>query len=164
MLRIGVISDTHLPASGEALAFLADLAASRFQGVDMILHAGDIVAPDVLAAFAPVPVYGVRGNMDPAAPGLPHKRIVRVAGVRIGLIHGWGARQGLIQRIRGEFRDEALDCLVFGHSHEPLCQREGNLLLFNPGSATDPRGLPHASVGLLEIANGSIDGRIIPLA
>lgn len=164
MIRIGVISDTHLADSGESLAFLQDLAGRHFAGVDMILHAGDIVAPAALAAFSPCPVYGVRGNMDPAAPDLPHKRMLAVAGVRIGLIHGWGPPDGLIERVRGEFRDIPLDCLVFGHSHVPLCRRDGSLLLLNPGSATDRRGMPYESVGLLEVEDGVIEGRIVPLS
>jgi uncharacterized protein len=163
MVRIGVLSDTHLPDSGEAFAFLQELAARHFADVELILHAGDLVAPALLTAFAPCPVYGVRGNMDPAAPELPLKRIVPVAGLQLGLIHGWGPPAGLLDRIRREFADTPLDCLVFGHSHEPLCRREGGLLLFNPGSATDRRDQPGCSVGLLEIEGGAIRGRIIML-
>lgn len=163
MIRIGVISDTHLPDTGESLAFLVDLAARHFQGVEVILHAGDIVAPDVLAAFSQYTFYGVRGNMDPAFCELPQKRVLNIAGMRIGLIHGWGAGEGLIERVRNEFRDTRLDCLVFGHSHVPLCRQVGELLLFNPGSAVERREMPYASVGLLEIDNGRIRGRIVAL-
>lgn len=163
MLRIGVIADTHLPDTGESLAFLLDVAAQHFQGVAMILHAGDIVAPGILTAFAPCPVYGVRGNMDPAAPDLPQKRVLHIAGITIGLMHGWGSREGLVERIRGEFRDVPLDCLVYGHSHVPACRREGSLLLFNPGSAVDRRDMPYTSVGILEIDGKRVNGQIIPL-
>jgi hypothetical protein len=163
MVRIGVLSDTHLPDSAEAGAFLQELAARHFAGVELILHAGDIIACGVLAAFAPCPVYGVRGNMDAADPELPYKRVLHVAGLRIGLIHGWGPPAGLLHRVRREFADTPLDCLVFGHSHEPLCQQEAGLLLFNPGSATDRRDQPVCSVGLLEIEGGAIRGRIIAL-
>lgn len=163
MTRVGVISDTHLGDTGEATAFLLYLAEQHFQGVDMVLHAGDIVAPDVLAAFAPCPVHAVRGNMDPATPGLPWKRILEIEGCRIGLMHGWGPREGLVERICNEFHDAALDCLVFGHSHVPVCQWLGGMLLFNPGSATDCRGMPYTSVGVLEIDDRTINGRIVPL-
>jgi putative phosphoesterase len=129
----------------------------------MILHAGDIVATGVLEVFAPRPVLGVRGNMDAAAPGFPHRRIVQIGGIKIGLIHGWGAPEGLAGRVLREFADTALDCLVFGHSHEPVCRYEGGLLLFNPGSATDRRGMPCESVGMLEVDGGRVSGRIIPL-
>jgi len=163
MIRIGVLADTHLPESATAAAYLADLATRYFEGVAMVLHAGDIVAPGLLATLAPLPGYGVRGNLDPAAPELPHRRVLEVAGMRIGLIHGWGPPTGLVARVRAEFVDTPLDCLVFGHSHAPLCRQEGGLLLFNPGSATDRRGQPHCSIGLLEVGNGTIKGRIIPL-
>ena len=163
MIRIGVLADTHLPDSGEATAFLHELSDRHFRDAAMILHAGDIVAPGVLEVLAPCPVYGVRGNMDPAAAGFPHQRVVEVDGVRIGLIHGWGPPAGLVRRVRAEFVDTPLDCLVFGHSHVPLCQREGALLLFNPGSATDRRGQPSTSVGVLEIEHGIIAGRIVLL-
>lgn len=163
MVRVGVMSDTHLADSGEALAFLRDLGEHCFAGVDLILHAGDLVVPGILAAFAPCPVLAVRGNMDPADCDLPPRRVVELAGVRIGLIHGWGPPAGLIERVRGEFRDERLDCLVFGHSHEPLCRKENGLLLFNPGSATDRRRMPFESVGLLEVEAGRVNGRIIML-
>lgn len=164
MIRIGVLSDTHLGDTGQAAAFLHAVAARHFAGVDMILHAGDVVAPALLAVFSPCPVYGVRGNMDPAAPDLPHKRILTAGGVRIGLIHGWGPSEGLVQRVCQAFHDIPLDCLVFGHSHAPLCQkRESGLLLFNPGSATDRRRMPYESVGMLEVKDGRVRGEIIPL-
>ena len=163
MTRIGVLSDTHLPDSPEASAFLARIAERHFPQATVILHAGDIVAPDVLTVFAPRLVFAVRGNMDAAAPDLPHLRVVEAGGVRIGLIHGWGPPGGLVERVRREFAGTMLDCLVFGHSHMPLCERQGGLLLFNPGSATDPRQMPYASIGVLEVEEGQVSGRIIPL-
>jgi predicted phosphodiesterase len=94
---------------------------------------------------------------------VPVKRVIEVDGCRIGLIHGWGAAEGLVERVRQEFCDARLDALVFGHSHAPLCHREGGLLLFNPGSATDRRDMPYESIGVLEVADGLVQGRIIPL-
>ena len=130
----------------------------------MILHAGDIIDPGLLSVFAPVPVHAVRGNMDPATADTPPLRVISVAGVHIGLIHGWGAPDGIVARISREFAGIALDCLVFGHTHEPCCRRQNGLLLFNPGSATDRRRMPYESVGILEIEDGRVKGRIIPRA
>jgi hypothetical protein len=161
MIRIGVLADTHLTDNAEAAIFLQQLAVRYFRDVELILHAGDVVTPGVLAALAPCPVYGVRGNMDPATPGLPHKRVVEVDGMRIGLIHGWGPTAELVTRIRTEFADTPLNCLVYGHTHVPTCCYEGALLLFNPGSATDRRTMPSCSIGLLEVDNGMIHGQII---
>ena len=103
MTKIGVISDTHLPDSAEAMEFLQDLAREHFDGVDMIMHAGDVVSPDVLDIFTGTPVHVVRGNMDPAYPGIPAKKIVGVEGFRFGIMHGWGAPKGIEQRLLNEF-------------------------------------------------------------
>ncbi|MCK4535476.1 MAG: metallophosphoesterase [Desulfuromonadales bacterium] len=160
MYRIGVLSDTHLAATSEALAFLVDLADSYFAGVDMILHAGDVVAPEILQGFTHCPVMAVRGNMDPATPGIPDKRVIEVGPARIGLMHGWGASYDLEERLLNEFSDAELDVLVFGHSHRPVCRFHDGILLFNPGSATDRRQAPYHSVGILEIGE-KISGKII---
>lgn len=163
-IRVGVIADTHLTDRSEDRLFLADLAARHFHDAAMILHAGDIVVPELLTALLPTPVYAVRGNMDPATAETPQKRIVTVGGLRIGLIHGWGGSAGIVERILPEFSAAALDCLVFGHTHAPCCERRGDLLLFNPGSATDRRRMAWESVGMLEIEAGQLRGRIIPLS
>ena len=162
MHRIGVLSDTHLPASAETLAFAADLDAGPFAGVEMILHAGDLVAPEVLLAFTRCPVLAVRGNMDPDAPGLPQKRLIVVGEARIGLMHGWGASCDLEERLLKEFYGVDLDVLVYGHSHKPVCHRRNGILMFNPGSAADRRNMPYHSVGILEIGE-EINGSIIRL-
>ncbi len=164
MIRIGVLADTHLADHREERLFLAAVAGAHFQDATMILHAGDIVDPGLLTALLPTPVYAVRGNMDPATAETPLKRVVDVGGLRIGLIHGWGAPEGMAGRILPEFAGARLDCLVYGHTHEPCCRWQDGLLLFNPGSATDRRRMPWESVGLLEIEAGRIHGRIIPMA
>lgn len=162
ILRIGILSDTHLSADGEALGFLAGLESTCFAGVDLILHAGDLVDPDIRQAFTRCPMLAVRGNMDPPAADLPEQRVVEAGPVRIGLRHGWGAVCDLEDRLLKAFREEALDVLVYGHSHRPVCHWRNGILLFNPGSAADRRSMPYHSVGLLEIGD-QIKGRIIPI-
>jgi putative phosphoesterase len=160
-MKIGVLSDTHLPDSGDAMAFLLDLAEEYFEGVELILHAGDVVSADVLEVFTWCPVHVVRGNMDPPVAGVPQKRVFEVEGVRIGMMHGWGPPEGIEARLLNEFRDSQLDCLVYGHSHLPSCHRRNGILLFNPGSATDRRSAAFHTVGLLTIEGGQIEGEII---
>lgn len=158
-----MISDSHLPDSGEAWTFLQELVEQCLAPVDMVLHAGDLVAPELLQVFADCPVYAVRGNMDPASPGVPIKRVVEVGSFRIGLIHGWGAPEGLEERLLPEFAGEEIDCLVYGHSHRPVCHRRNGILLFNPGSPTDRRSSPFHTVGLLEVDSEGIRGQILRL-
>ena len=159
-LRIAVLSDTHLADSADARAFLLSLVTDLLAPVDMILHAGDLVAPDLLDVFAGYPLHVVRGNMDPATAGVPLKKVFHVGGFTIGLIHGWGPPDGIEPRILGEFAAVSLDCLVYGHSHRPVCHRRDGILFFNPGSATDRRDMAYHSVGLLEIGD-DIRGKII---
>ncbi len=160
--RIGVLSDTHLPGSSDAQDFLLGLVESVLAPVDMILHAGDLVSPDLLSVFDAYSFHTVRGNMDPVIADVPLKKIINVGGFTIGLIHGWGPPGGLAERAFAEFSSVALDCLVYGHSHRPACYRQHGVLFFNPGSATDKRSMDHHSVGLLEIGD-DIQGTIIRL-
>lgn len=161
-LRIGVLSDTHLPDSTEAHEFLRSLIEDVLAPVDLILHAGDLVSPGLLDAFYDYPFHAVRGNMDPASKGIPVKKVIHVRDFTIGLIHGWGPVAGLEARVQDEFTGASIDCLVYGHSHRPACHRHNGMLFFNPGSATDKRSMDYHSVGLLEVAD-DIRGSIIRL-
>lgn len=162
MTKIGVLSDTHITDLSSGLPFLEHLVERYFSDTEMILHAGDLVDPDIVMAFAGRTVHAVRGNMDPAVKGIPNRKLIEVEGFRIGLIHGWGAPDTLESRILREFQGERLDCLVYGHSHQPVCHSKDGVLLFNPGSPTDRRWAPYHSVGVLTLAGG-ISGEIIPI-
>ena len=161
-VRIGVISDTHLADSADAHDFMRALVEDVLAPVDLILHAGDLVSPALLDAFYDYPFHAVRGNMDTVTSGVPLKKVVHVEGFAIGLIHGWGPVAGLEDRILNEFAGTSLDCLVYGHSHRPVCHKYDGILMFNPGSATDRRSMEYHSVGLLEV-DDEIRGRVIRL-
>ncbi len=150
--RLGIISDTHLLELSTATELAAQLLGGPFDKVDAILHAGDMIIADLESCFDGIPVYSVQGNMDPARPNLPLRRIVKVQGYQIGLIHGWGPSSAAPQNVLTEFETDNLDLLVFGHTHTPFHAYVGRTLLFNPGSAMDHRGnADSCSVGLVEI-------------
>lgn len=159
MVRIGVLSDTHVPTRAKALP---PVLFEAFRGVAMILHAGDLTTRDVLDELEAIaPVHAVRGNVDPpeVARLLPARRVIEVEGVKIGLIHGDGpSRAKTPERALKAF--DGVQCVVFGHTHIPLCERRGGVLLFNPGSPTDRRGQPRYSYGFLTVAGGRVDGEI----
>lgn len=148
-MLIGVVSDTHLagkPVPGYVMEAL--------RGCDLILHAGDILEMAVLEQLSAVAeTLAVRGNMDSVevAGGLPARRVVQVEGFRIGLTHGHGAPDGIIKRVSGEFED--VDCIVFGHTHQPLYGVRGGILYFNPGSPTDRVFASGNTVGFLEVTD-----------
>jgi hypothetical protein len=159
LVRIGVLSDTHLTLGDARLAALLARCQHHFAGTKLVLHAGDVVDPQLLPLL-PQPLLAVRGNLDP--PELPPRRIIPVAGKRIGLMHGWGAKYDLEERILQVFSGEQVDCIVYGHSHQPACHVVNGILLFNPGSPTDRRNAPFHSLGILTIGD-RIDGEIIAL-
>ena len=169
MLRLALVSDTHLPRFGRALpaALVRGIADAR---VDRILHAGDWtheLAVDLLETLAPVD--GVAGNND--GPALHERfgtrRIVEAGGVRIGLTHGHlGPGRTTPDRAAAAFGPAEVDAVVFGHSHIPLVRRETptgadgapGRWLVNPGSPTDRRRQPAYSWALMTIDRDAIAG------
>lgn len=160
-VKIGVISDTHIP---DKAGVIPQAILDGFKGVDMIIHAGDLVDLSVLGQLKAVcaNVKAVWGNMDPdeVRGRLTEKEIIAAGKYRIGLMHGYGAPNNLIELLSRAFKDDNVDVIIFGHSHAPFCQKVGGKLFFNPGSATDKVFSPYNSYGLIEI-NGDIDAKII---
>ena len=159
-MRAGVISDTHIQSLEEGTTLAQALLQGPFAEIDVILHAGDHIHPDLASCFYPLPWYSVRGNMDSSQADLPLQRIVHLAETRIGMVHGWGAPNGIETRVLNSFSTTDIDVLVFGHSHWPVCRKVGSVLLFNPGSPTDRRSAPYHSVGILHIGN-EVRGEIV---
>ena len=84
--RIGVVSDTHCP---EFLEMLPARLFEALEGVDLVLHAGDINSEETLAALGRLaPVQAVRGDHDGSLTNLPASREVTVEGKRIVVVHG----------------------------------------------------------------------------
>lgn len=160
--RVAILSDTHFPRRGRRLS-----AAVRdhLEGATVIVHAGDLCdaeALDELLAVGP-PVHAVLGNNDDALEErLPQRATVEVAGVRIGIVHDAGPRDGRLKRLRRLFPEE--DVVIFGHSHIPLHEEDDGFQIVNPGSATDHRGRwPVHTVGQLVIADGAATFELIDL-
>ncbi|MFN8534014.1 MAG: metallophosphoesterase family protein [Dehalococcoidia bacterium] len=156
-MLIGVISDTH----GQPLP---DPARRAFDGVDLILHAGDLGNEAILAELEGIaPVEAVAGNVDPSdlATRLGRRKVVPAGGRRIGLVHGdRGPGRTTPERALGSFPPASVDVVVFGHSHQPRIDWHGEVLLLNPGSATQPRWQPQPSVALLRIGE-EIEAEIV---
>lgn len=161
MIKIGVLSDTHIPKAANALP---DEVVKAFHGVDLILHAGDLAEISVYEDLKKIaPCHAVYGNMDnlQVRDVLPQKTVVKAGKFKIGLIHGYGAPKSLKDYVRGEF-DKNIDAIVFGHSHMPCNEISGKTLFFNPGSPTDNVYAPYRSYGILTVSDG-IKGEIIKI-
>ncbi len=130
-MQAGILSDTHLTTPSPGFARMAEKA---FKDCDVLFHAGDLTDSSLLQVFTPKTVYAVHGNMCSAATKheLPHHRRVTLAGYTIGICHGAGRRDTIIDRMWDMFPD--VDCIIFGHTHIPYCRKHGDILFINPGS------------------------------
>jgi putative phosphoesterase len=173
-LLIGLISDTHIATPDEKLPSQIQTA---FDGVDLILHAGDIWVPSVLdelEAIAPVKAAWGDDDIEADLGGdarMMEERILSLAGITLWLTH-IKPPYGLIvpRENRFAFRRNAEelpdppDVVVYGHIHTPVIEHYKGVLLVNPGSATWPEYLPGlGTVALLTVGSGGVEARIIQL-
>lgn len=158
-MKIGVISDTHIRSSAK---LLPNIIYKEFEGVDMILHAGDILIEEVVIELETIaPVYAVAGNNDSYEMLYKYgsKKIIEANGKRIGLTHGTGGRRTFMNAY-AEFYGNNVDCVVYGHSHKPHNEVIDGVLFFNPGSPISRRFEPKYSLGVLYV-DEDIRGKII---
>ena len=129
--RLAILSDTH--------GRLPERVLRSCGGAAHILHAGDVGDESflqILGAVAPLTV--VSGNVDP--PGMvPFRARIEIAGWRILIQHVVWERGGPSPEVRDGLSREGADLVVFGHSHEPLCQMSGGTVFLNPGSCGPKR-------------------------
>lgn len=156
---MGVISDTHLPRRGRRLP---PAVFELFTQVDLILHAGDFIDSGVFQELNEIaPTRGVLGNCDVSEMSslVPVRDSFQVGGIRIGMIHDSGSRDRRRARMSAIFPGHRV--VIFGHSHQPMVEDDGNVLLLNPGSACDPRAAKIPTVALLSIESGRPEARLV---
>jgi uncharacterized protein len=152
---IAVLADTHMPKGGRVLPprcieILGEAAAT--------LHAGDFFAVETLRLVEELsrgPVHAVHGNVDEEALRrlLPEAIELDLGGASVAMAHDSGPAKGRVGRMRARFPDA--DAVVFGHSHLPLHEEDGEgFQIFNPGSPTERRRAPRHSMGTLKIEAG----------
>ena len=154
-MRIAVLSDTHGPRHWKACP---PGVAQRLNGVDLILHAGDVCTAtvlDELAAYAPVRlVLGNNDGPDVANWGATPTLEFDLDGLPVAMLHNSGPAAGRPARLLRQFPNAAL--VVFGHSHIPWDTMYRGQRSFNPGSPTDRRRQPHATMGLMRVGHGRL--------
>ncbi|UCF10411.1 MAG: metallophosphoesterase family protein [Candidatus Bipolaricaulota bacterium] len=153
-MRLALLADTHVPTS---LPRLPTDLLRQLEGIDAILHAGDLVSLEVLAALERLaPTHAVAGNCDPASVQdvLPQRLGLEIEGHVIGLQHGHQphdlqsryiglaydtAEMDLFYRAMIASHPEA-EIIVFGHFHAPLVKRWQDRLFISPGAITPTYG------------------------
>ena len=165
-MRIGLLTDTHLPGT---IRHLWDEVREAFAGVDLILHGGDIVTPGVLDWLEDIaPTLAALGNNDGGweDPRMQPVHWLDIDGWRLALLHDMEPEDRPIDYLQDFYlKGERADIIVTGHTHfERLDYREG-VLQINSGSPVHPRlwSTRLGTVGLLDLAPGKIDARIVKL-
>jgi uncharacterized protein len=155
-LKLGLISDTH--------GLLRPEVFTVFEGVDRILHAGDVGDRDILVELASIaPVTAVWGNTDGGElrDALPETAELDLNGLRIRILHGQRFGSPTAKTVAAANHDVGM--VVFGHSHTPEIERIGSVLAVNPGSAGPARFSLPITAAIAEIRNGSAEARLVEL-
>jgi putative phosphoesterase len=155
-VRIGIISDTHGLLRSEVL--------TRFEGVDHILHAGDVGPAEILVELEAIaPVTAVWGNTDgfEIRRRVPEIATLELGGVRIVVLHGMQLGSPTPERAAQAYPDAGL--VVFGHSHRPVIRRVGAVLAVNPGSAGRPRFRDPITCAVGTVEDGQASAELIEL-
>jgi uncharacterized protein len=155
---IGVVSDTH----GYFDPALPDL----LRGVEVLLHAGDIVGRSILEALELIgPVIAIVGNNDgpPLSNELPEWRTLEFDGERILLLHDLGKPERVRPPAAQLLAREHPSIVVSGHSHAGRVDVRDGVLFFNPGSAGRKRFRLLRSAGFLTFRPRSVEARLVSL-
>ena len=154
-LVIGLIADTH--------GLLRPEVPLLFDGVDLIIHAGDVGGRLVLQQLSAIaPVEAVSGNVDDRFdPMLPRERSLPLHALTLHVSHGdelgRPTPEGLLARYDA-------DILVYGHTHKALVVRDQRgRLVVNPGAAGPRRFHLEPSVAILKVTDRTADVEIVPL-
>jgi uncharacterized protein len=148
---IGLISDTHGLLRPEALEAL--------QGSHLIVHAGDVGDPEILARLTSIaPVVAVRGNVDQGrwAADLPETAVAAAGGVQLYVLHD-------LNELDLNPRTAGFDIIVSGHSHRPAQEERNGVLYVNPGSAGPRRFRLPVTVARLDLSRKPWQAEFVPL-
>jgi uncharacterized protein len=138
-MRIGIISDTH--------GLLRPEAVKALQGVELIVHAGDVGKPEILAELKTIaPVFAVRGNVDTGAwaSELPETSVVEADGACLYVVHN-------LQQLDLSPEGAGFDAVINGHSHLAEQWERNGILYLNPGSAGPRRFKLPVTLALVDL-------------
>ena len=148
-IKLLILSDSHGNVSRM-------LDAAEREAPDTIIHLGDMIrdAQELSRAYPNIPLESVSGNCD-GWTAIPPERELTIDNVRflIGHGHTWKVKSGMDTALCTA-RGCGADILLYGHTHSPVCYRQGNLWVMNPGTVLGGRSDP--SYGVIELKDGAI--------
>lgn len=156
--KIGVISDTHIPARAKNLS---EKIFNYLNETDFIIHCGDIVSNETIDKLSNhFRTFAVKGNMDSVNINYPSELIFKInKSFIICVTHGSGAPFDLKMRLYKKFANLNPDLIIFGHTHSPVSEEYMKIKFFNPGSACC--GISVNSIGIINFSSDKFITEII---
>jgi uncharacterized protein len=165
MLRVAVISDTHIPSRANRIP---DWVRTRIQRAEHTIHAGDFDSADALASVHELTdgnLTAVAGNTDPRSLQLPEVATLEIEGVAFVVTHGTGPKRGYRDRVAETVREAARESVdgsgvgavgIAGHTHEVMDDAVDGVRLLNPGSATGAAPARKATMLVATVEDGEV--------
>lgn len=150
-MRVGVISDTH--------GLLRPEAVTALQGVDHILHIGDVGDSAILEQLAAIaPLTAIRGNIDRSGPcaKLPETEAIELGGYLLYMVHA-------LEDLDVKPETAGIHAVLYGHSHKPWVEKKNGVLYLNPGSAGPRRFALPITLAFLDLEPDGLDANIVLL-
>jgi uncharacterized protein len=135
----------------------------HLKDADIIIHAGDFKSGKVIDIIKQHKKFiGVWGNNDGASIReiIKEKEIIKINGYKIGIYHGHGEGKSTIDKAYSMFKEDRVDVIIFGHSHQPIIKTIDKTLMLNPGSPTSKRKERWYSVIILELEKDYINAQL----
>jgi len=156
-MKIAVLSDTHgnYPLAIQML--------DRFSNLDCIIHLGDTLQDaEVIECALDIPVVKLAGNCD-TSPNAPRELLLTINTMTFFLSHGdlYRVKSGL-EIIYQKAASENAAVVLYGHTHVPVIQKQGKILLVNPGTLKE--AAPHQSLAILTFQHGEVSAEIVPVS
>lgn len=133
-MRVLIVSDTHRHNDNYFKVL------ERVSPVDMIIHCGDVEGSEyAICEGAGCPVMAVVGNND-FFSDLPRELVFNVGKYKVWVTHGHNFYVSMgNEMLKQEAKARGMDIVIYGHTHRPVIEEEGDIIAINPGSLTYPR-------------------------
>lgn len=145
-MKVLVVSDSH-----GAYGKLYDVFKSdNFRAV-IFLGDGLREAQKLYDISGAAPVYKVRGNCDIGMFFEPDEQIIELSGKKIFITHGhnYFVKSGY-HKLMAKALSLGVDAALFGHTHNPFYEKQGGLIVANPGA------LSYGKYAVMTIENNQI--------
>ena len=136
-MKVLIVSDTHRKNENYFVAV-------EREKPDMVIHCGDVEGSEyALTEAAGCPVYITLGNND-FFSNLPRELDLDIGPYKVWVTHGHNYYVSMgSEHIRREALIKGVDIVIYGHTHRPVVDQSGKVIVVNPGSLSYPRQEGH---------------------